>query len=934
MTDTEPTRPTTVTITVDGQRRRGRSTGELVIAAGRARRHLHPALLLPPAHAAGRHVPHVPRRDRHRPRARRCSPRCMIPVAPDMKVDTELRRSRRRPRTASSSSSSSTTRSTARCATRAASARCRTRRWPTARARAASSRRSATSRSRSRSATSCYLDRERCILCDRCTRFAKEVAGDPLIHFIDRGNETQVNTFPDDPFASYFSGNTVQICPVGALTATPYRFKARPWDLEQVESTCTSCSVGCRVVVAVVAQPGAALPRRRHRPGQLGLAVRQGPLRLRGRQPRRPARPSRCCARRRRRAGRGPLGRGARRGGRAPLEGGSTRSGPGGVAVLGGARLTNEDAYAWAKLAKGVSAPTTSTPSSATACRPSVVLGLPRATIDEACAPGGTVVLLGPDLKEELPVLYLRLRHAVVEDGVTVVELSPAPTGLDELAVTSRALPAGRGRPRRSTRCSAAADAAGRRRRRARGRGPSSVLRGGDGHRRPRPASLAESGDDTVAAAAGHRSRPAPAPGSCPPAPGQRARRARHGPGARAAARPGRARRRPRLVRRPRGRRVPGRARPRRHRHPRRPRPTGASTTLVLLGADPLADFPDRDLAAPGARRRRHRHRRRHLPHRVGRRGRRRAAGGRLRRGRRHHHQPRGPGQPARPEGHAARHGPADWMIAAELAAPPRRATSARVARATSGPRSRLAPPAGITLDLRRDGWPPTASSRPTGVARSTACAPAHARADAGADGSSAAGRRRATRCASSPRPRALRRGARSSQHCAVARRSSRRADRGARSTRPTSTASASTPAPRCGSSTARGSRHRRGRARPRRARGAPPSIGFNHPASAAADLIDATDAGHRRPGGAAVMRARRSIRCSSTTSTSASCSSSCSRRSSCFAFLLVAVDADDLVRAQAHRRHAEPHRPEPGRAVRASSRRSPTASSSSSRRT
>src|SRR5215208_2203024 len=93
------------------------------------------------------------------------------------------------------------------------------------------------------------LDRERCILCDRCTRFADEVAGDPLISFTYRGNETQVLTFPDSPFSSYFSGNTVQICPVGALLARPYRFKARPWDLEQVESTCTTCAVGCRMVL-------------------------------------------------------------------------------------------------------------------------------------------------------------------------------------------------------------------------------------------------------------------------------------------------------------------------------------------------------------------------------------------------------------------------------------------------------------------------------------------------------------------------------------------------------------------------------------------------------------------------------------------------------------------------------------------------------------
>ena len=85
------------------------------------------------------------------------------------------------------------------------------------------------------------LDRERCVLCDRCTRFADEVAGDPLIHFVERGNATQVMTYPDEPFSSHFSGNTAQICPVGALTAKPYPFKARPWDLEQANSTCTLC---------------------------------------------------------------------------------------------------------------------------------------------------------------------------------------------------------------------------------------------------------------------------------------------------------------------------------------------------------------------------------------------------------------------------------------------------------------------------------------------------------------------------------------------------------------------------------------------------------------------------------------------------------------------------------------------------------------------
>jgi len=90
------------------------------------------------------------------------------------------------------------------------------------------------------------LDRERCIQCGRCTRFAAEVAGDPLIDFGGRGGTTEVITYPDEPFTSYFAGNTVQICPVGALTARPYRFRARPWDLESVETSCQQCAVGCR----------------------------------------------------------------------------------------------------------------------------------------------------------------------------------------------------------------------------------------------------------------------------------------------------------------------------------------------------------------------------------------------------------------------------------------------------------------------------------------------------------------------------------------------------------------------------------------------------------------------------------------------------------------------------------------------------------------
>ncbi len=277
------------------------------------------------------------------------------------------------------------------------------------------------------------MDRERCILCDRCTRFSADVAGDPLITFIDRGNATQVNTFPDDPFASYFSGNTVQICPVGALLAKPYRFKARPWDLDQVESTCTACSVGCRMAVQsstnrIVRHLGIDVD-----PVNWGWLCDKGRFdfeAVHGEE----------------RLG-APL---VRKGDElvevswsealtAVAEGlasASERHGPASLAVLGGARLANEDAYAWSKLARTVLGTDNVDAQLGDGLPAEAVLGLPRASIDAACA-AGTVVLLAPDIKEELPVLYLRLRDAVRSKGLRLVELSPASTGLTHLAAAS-----------------------------------------------------------------------------------------------------------------------------------------------------------------------------------------------------------------------------------------------------------------------------------------------------------------------------------------------------------------------------------------------------------------------------------------------------------------------------------------------------------------
>ena len=272
------------------------------------------------------------------------------------------------------------------------------------------------------------LDRERCILCDRCTRFADEVAGDKLIHFTQRGNQTQVMTFPDEPFASYFSGNTVQICPVGALTAEPYRFKARPWDLSAEESTCTTCAVGCRVVVQ------SSRDEILRYQGVDSDPVNHGWLCDRGRFDFEAVNSDQRLT--------DPMVKTesglTTTSWNAALDASATlirealdSGGPDAIGILGGARGTNEDAFAWAQLADALGV--TYRDAQLGDGLPASILGLARATIDEA-ASASTIVLLAPDIKEELPVLYLRLREAATDKGATIVEFSSVETGLSRYA--------------------------------------------------------------------------------------------------------------------------------------------------------------------------------------------------------------------------------------------------------------------------------------------------------------------------------------------------------------------------------------------------------------------------------------------------------------------------------------------------------------------
>ena len=281
------------------------------------------------------------------------------------------------------------------------------------------------------------LDRERCILCDRCTRFADEIAGDPLIQFTERGNATQVLTFPDEPFTSYFSGNTVQICPVGALTAAPYRFKARPWDLEQVESTCTTCSLGCRVAVE---------SSRNELVRYLGVdveSVNHGWLCDKGRFNYEAVNSDDRLVT--------PLVRDAENshqllgtnwGSALALAAEAIRqAGPEGIGIIGGSRLTNEDAYVWAKLARSVIGTDNLDAQLGDGLPAEAVLGLPPATIADACN-SDTVLIIGPDLKEELAILHLRLHVAANKGQTRVIEIGPTVTGAETYAQRSiRCLP-------------------------------------------------------------------------------------------------------------------------------------------------------------------------------------------------------------------------------------------------------------------------------------------------------------------------------------------------------------------------------------------------------------------------------------------------------------------------------------------------------------
>jgi NADH-quinone oxidoreductase subunit G len=277
------------------------------------------------------------------------------------------------------------------------------------------------------------LDRERCILCARCTRFSEQIAGDPFIEMLERGALQQVGIYANEPFESYFSGNAVQICPVGALTGSSYRFRARPFDLVSSPSVCEHCASGCS-------------QRTDHRRGKV---LR----RLAGDEPE--VNEEWNCDKGRwafTYATQGdrittPLVRnddGALEPASWPHAVAAAINGlssaTGGTGVLPGGRLTVEDAYAYSKFARIVLGTNDidfrARPHSAeeTEFLVARVAGTTITTSYADLESASVVLLAGFEPEEESPIVYLRLRKAARKHGLAVHAVAPfATNGLKKL---------------------------------------------------------------------------------------------------------------------------------------------------------------------------------------------------------------------------------------------------------------------------------------------------------------------------------------------------------------------------------------------------------------------------------------------------------------------------------------------------------------------
>ncbi len=276
-----------------------------------------------------------------------------------------------------------------------------------------------------------WLDRERCIQCARCIRFQEKIAGDPVLSFYQRGRDTDIVTHSDPPFDSIFSGNTTDICPVGALTTADFRFGARPWEMKAAASICSLCPVGCNLTFNTrrEAKSGGrvvikrAMPRQNEQVNEIWICDRG---RFNWHYVEDPARLTQPLVKKN--------GKLEAAGWKEAIDEASKRLGrkKGEVIVVASGRLANEDLFALKQLADGLGGEALlydSLPGGDLTTR----YGLSTGSNLGDLGAGTAILVAAADLYHEAPLWYLRIK-AAAERGANLVIVHPEATRLDKYA--------------------------------------------------------------------------------------------------------------------------------------------------------------------------------------------------------------------------------------------------------------------------------------------------------------------------------------------------------------------------------------------------------------------------------------------------------------------------------------------------------------------
>lgn len=270
-----------------------------------------------------------------------------------------------------------------------------------------------------------FLDRERCIQCARCIRFQDDIAGEPVLGFYDRGRRTDIVTFSDPGFDSVFSGNTTDICPVGALTTADFRFGARPWELKNAASVCSQCPVGCNITFNVRREAKAGggyvikrvLPRQNEQVNEIwmcdkgrfaGYHYAESATRLTLDATQYDSTLSRAAD--------------------------VLKAAKSDAVFLAGGRLSNEDLFNLKKLAAGLGAQTYLYTGMGGGDY-TAAYGLTEGSNLGDLGKGDTIIVVASDLYHEAPVWHLRIK-AAAKRGATVIVATGHATKLDEFATS------------------------------------------------------------------------------------------------------------------------------------------------------------------------------------------------------------------------------------------------------------------------------------------------------------------------------------------------------------------------------------------------------------------------------------------------------------------------------------------------------------------